>query len=391
MTERLPLEGLKVVDISQGIAGPHCGMLLALYGADVVKIEPPSGDWMRRIGQRYGAQTAHSAAFNRGKRSVAIDLKRPAALEVAKRMIKQADVFVENSRPGAVTRLGLGYEQVCDANPGLVYCSITGFGQEGPYRDRPGTDTVIQAYSGMMSLNRATNGEPVKLSTFLIDALTGLYAFQAVSMALYERRDSGLGKFIDVSLMQSMAAVLAPNIMEQYLLGGPPRLPNVPGGVYQTQDGWVLVTLLREDEYESICRILGAPELADDPRFDDFEKRAANKDTLLPMLRDAFLKGTTAEWAEKMQAADLLCSPVLTPLDWLADPHVQAVQAAPLVTQPDVGAVPVPHVPGAPPSRDDDPRQRLPGVGEHTRAVLEEMGLDEAEIADLLAGKDAAA
>ena len=147
MTERLPLEGLKVVDISQGIAGPHCGMLLALYGADVVKIEPPAGDWMRDIGHRYGKQTAHAAAFNRGKRSVVIDLKRPAALEVAKRMVKQADVFVENSRPGAVARLGLGYEQVCDANPGLVYCSVSGFGQDGPYRDRPCTDTVISIFS----------------------------------------------------------------------------------------------------------------------------------------------------------------------------------------------------------------------------------------------------
>lgn len=389
MTDRPPLDGLRVVDVSQGIAGPHCGMLLALYGAEVIKIEPPTGDWMRQIGPRYGQQTSHSANYNRGKKSVVLDLKNRDALAAARKLVDGADVFIENFRPGAVARLGLGYDAVRRTNPRLVYLSISGFGQTGPYRDRPCTDTVAQAFSGMMTMNRAVDGTPVKAQVFMIDAITGLYGFQAVSMALVARQSSGVGRYLDVSLMQSIAAILSPHLLDQYLLDGPPRLPNVPGGVYQSKDGWVLVTLLHERQYQSICRVLGMPELAEDPRFNDFEKRAQNKDALLPMLQHAFLKETSAVWAERMREADVLTSPVQTPLEWLSDPHVQAVNAAPMVTQPDLGVVPVPNVPGAAPSRDGDLRHRLPDVGEHTQEVLAGLGLDASEIAALSGGKAA--
>jgi crotonobetainyl-CoA:carnitine CoA-transferase CaiB-like acyl-CoA transferase len=389
MTDRPPLDGLRVVDVSQGIAGPHCGMLLALYGAEVIKIEPPTGDWMRQIGPRYGKQTSHSANYNRGKKSVVLDLKNPDALAAARKLVDRADVFIENFRPGAVGRLGLGYDAVRRTNPRLVYLSISGYGQTGPYRDRPCTDTVAQAFSGMMTMNRAVDGTPVKAQVFMIDAITGLYGFQAVSMALVARQASGVGRYLDVSLMQSIAAILSPHLLDQYLLDGPPRPPNVPGGVYQSKDGWVLVTLLHERQYKSICGVLGMPELAEDPRFNDFEKRAQNKDDLLPMLQQAFLKETSAVWAERMREADVLTSPVQTPLEWLADPHVQAVSAAPMVTQPDLGAVPVPNVPGAAPSRDGDPRHRLPDVGEHTQEVLAGLGLNASQIAALGGGKAA--
>jgi crotonobetainyl-CoA:carnitine CoA-transferase CaiB-like acyl-CoA transferase len=364
-------------------------MLLALYGAEVIKIEPPTGDWMRQIGPRYGKQTSHSANYNRGKKSIVLDLKNPDALAAARTLVDRADVFIENFRPGAVERLGLGYDAVRRTNPRLVYLSISGFGQTGPYRDRPCTDTVAQAFSGMMTMNRSVDGTPVKAQVFMIDAITGLYGFQAVSMALVARQASGVGRYLDVSLMQSIAAILSPHLLDQYLLDGPPRLPNVPGGVYQSKDGWVLVTLLHERQYQSICRVLGMPELAEDPRFNDFEKRAHNKDALLPMLQQAFLKETSAVWAERMREADVLTSPVQTPLEWLSDPHVQAVNAAPMVTQPDLGTVPVPNVPGAAPSRDGDPRHRLPDVGEHTEEVLAGLGLNASQIAALSGGKAA--
>jgi crotonobetainyl-CoA:carnitine CoA-transferase CaiB-like acyl-CoA transferase len=389
MTDRPPLEGIRVVDVSQGIAGPHCGMLLALYGAEVIKIEPPAGDWMRQIGPRYGKQTSHSANYNRGKKSIVLDLKNPDALAVARKLVDRADVFIENFRPGAVGRLGLGYDVVRRTNPRLVYLSISGYGQTGPYRDRPCTDTVAQAFSGMMTMNRAVDGTPVKAQVFMIDAVTGLYGFQAVSMALLARQASGVGRYLDVSLMQSIAAILSPHLLDQYIQDGPPRLPNVPGGVYQSKDGWVLVTLLHERQYQAICRVLGLPELAEDPRFNDFEKRAHNKDILLPMLQQAFLTETSAVWAERMREADVLTSPVQTPLEWLSEPHVQAVNAAPMVTQPDLGAVPVPNVPGAAPSRDGDPRHRLPDVGEHTQEVLSGLGLSASQIAALSGGKAA--
>ena len=389
--ERRSLQGLKVLDISQGIAGPHCAMLMALYGAEVVKIEPPSGDWMRAIGQRYGKQTAHSAAFNRGKKSIVLDLKDPAALDAAHRLAAEADVFVENFRPGAVARLGLGYDALRKVNPKVVYVSISGFGQTGPKRDLPGTDTVAQAFSGLMTVNRAMDGAPVKMGTFLIDAITGLYAFQAASMALFARRDGGAGTYLDISLMQSIAAVLTPNVMEQYLLGGPPRLPNVPAGVYETADGWVLATLLRQSQFEALCRTLGAPELIDDPRYADFDTRAEHKESLYAAIQAAFRTDTTANWVDRLRKADVLCSPVNSFNDWLADEHVQAIGMAPMLTQPDVGRVPVPNVPGAPKGRDGDPIHRLPDVGEHTRAVLKGLGLKPATVDALVAAaKDVA-
>jgi crotonobetainyl-CoA:carnitine CoA-transferase CaiB-like acyl-CoA transferase len=389
MTEHSPLKGIRVVDMSQGIAGPHCGMLLALYGAEVVKIEPPAGDWMRQIGVRYGKQTSHSANYNRGKKSIVLDLKDPKALAAARRLVDRADVFLENFRPGAVARLGLGYEDVRKTNPGLVYLSISGFGQTGPYRDRPCTDTVAQAFSGMMMMNRATDGTPVKAGVFMIDAVTGLYGFQAVSMALYGRRATGEGRYLDVSLMQSIAAIMSPHITDAYLQDGPPRLPNVPSGVYQSKDGHVLVTLLNERQYQGICRVLGMPALADDPRFSDFEKRAGNKDILLPILQEAFLKETSDHWADRMREADVLTSRVNGPGDWLADPHVRAVNAAPMVTQPDLGPIPVPNIPAAMPGSDADPRHHLPEIGEHTKAVLAELGLSADEIAAMTGGKAA--
>lgn len=389
MTDHSPLKGIRVVDMSQGIAGPHCGMLLALYGAEVIKIEPPTGDWMRGIGVRYGEQTSHSANYNRGKKSVVLDLKDPNGLAAARKLVDQADVFIENFRPGAVARLGIGYDAVKETNPGLVYLSISGFGQDGPYRDRPCTDTVAQAYSGMMSMNRGMDDTPVKTGVFMIDAITGLYGFQAVSMTLFGRQASGQGRYLDVSLMQSIAAVMSPHITDAYLQGGPPRLPNVPGGVYESKDGHVLVTLLNERQYQGICRVIGKPELAEDERFSDFEKRAENRHLLLPILQEAFLKETSDHWAEKMREADVLTSRVNGPLDWLNDPHVQAVNSAPMVTQPGIGAIPVPNIPAAMPGSDDDPRHRLPGIGEHTEEVLSGLGLGADEIAALTGGKAA--
>jgi len=389
MPDHSPLKGIRVVDMSQGIAGPHCGMLLALYGAEVIKLEPPTGDWMRGIGPRYGGQTSHSANYNRGKKSLILDLKDPKALAAARKLIDRADVFIENFRPGAVARLGLGYDEVKKTNPGLVYLSISGFGQTGPYRDRPCTDTVAQAFSGMMTMNRAMDDTPVRAGIFMIDAVTGLYGFQAVSMALFGRRETGEGRYLDVSLMQSIAAIMSPHITDSYLQKGPLKPPNVPGGVYQSKDGYVLVTLLNERQFQSICRVIGMPALAEDERFDSFEKRADNRHLLLPILQDIFKTQTSDYWADHMREADVLTSRVNGPLDWLNDPHVQAVNAAPMVTQPGLGPIPVPNIPAAMPGGDHDPRHRLPDIGEHTEQVLTELGLSADEIAALMGGKAA--
>jgi len=176
--------GLRVVDLSQGVAGPHCGMLFALNGADVVKVEPPEGDWGRGIGKRHGDFSAYGVVFNRGKKSLALDLKRPEGRDVVARLVAHADVVVENNRPGVLARFGLDYTRVRAANPDVVYVSVTGFGQEGPNRDLPATDSILQAYSGLMSVNKDATGMPQRIGVLVIDVVTGLYAHQAAAAAV---------------------------------------------------------------------------------------------------------------------------------------------------------------------------------------------------------------
>jgi crotonobetainyl-CoA:carnitine CoA-transferase CaiB-like acyl-CoA transferase len=207
--EELPYEGLKVVDLSQGVAGPHCGMLFALYGANVVKVEPPDGDWGRAIGKRHGDWSAYGIAFNRGKRSVALDLRRAEGRDVVAQLVARADVVIENNRPGVLARYALDYAHVREANPDVVYVSVTGFGQEGPNRDLPATDSILQAYSGLMSVNRAADGMPQRISVLVIDVVTGLYAHQAAATALYRRATRGGGRHVTVSLMDAIGAVQA--------------------------------------------------------------------------------------------------------------------------------------------------------------------------------------
>jgi crotonobetainyl-CoA:carnitine CoA-transferase CaiB-like acyl-CoA transferase len=228
MIDREPpaFEGLKVVDLSQGVAGPHCGMLLALNGADVVKVEPPEGDWGRAIGKRYGDFCAYFAAFNRGKRSLAVDLKQAAGLAVVRRLAAEADVVVENYRPGVLARFGLDYESVRASNSEVVFASITGFGPRGPRSRHPATDSILQAFSGLMSVNRDGGGTPQRIGVLVIDVVTGLYAYQAIATALYRRAVRGGGRHIETSLMEAIGAVQAGKMIE-FHLEGPQRGPAV--------------------------------------------------------------------------------------------------------------------------------------------------------------------
>ena len=189
-----PFSGLNVVDLSQGVAGPHCGMLFAQNGADVIKVEPPGGDWGRTIGARYGDFCAYNVAFNRGKRSLAVDLKSELGLDVTRRLLQAADVVVENYRPGVLQRFALDYATLRATNPEVVYVSITGFGQTGPRASLPATDAILQSFSGLMSVNRGNDGMPHRVNVLLIDVATGLYAFQAASTALYKRAVRGGGR-----------------------------------------------------------------------------------------------------------------------------------------------------------------------------------------------------
>lgn len=385
MSYERPYEGLKVIDFSQGIAGPYCGTLMALYGADVVKVEPPGGDWARRLGTDYNGHSVLDICANRGKRSICLDLKHPDGLAVAKVLAHDSDVVIEGFRPGVADRLGIGYEAVKEGNPRVLYVSVSGYGQHGPYREEACTDTVMQAFSGLMSANPGNDGVPHRVGFLIVDMVTGLYAYQALSTALHGRRSQGEGRHMDVSLMQSAAAIQAAKISEYTLAGGVPRTLNAPAGTYRTRDGWIAITLVNEAHWTAICEALELPELLEDPRFGNFEKRAEHLPALIEILGARLSERSTAEWLTRLNATGGLCNPIHDYGDWLAHAHVQSVGAAPMISQPRVGNVPTPMIPGMVPLAHDDARQIAPAVGEQGVAILRERGYDDAAIAGLVA------
>lgn len=382
-THEAPYRGLKVLDFGQGIASPYCAMLLGVYGADVIKVEPPEGDWSRYLGTTYGNHTTLSAVYNRGKRSLCLDMKHKDGIAIAQRLAKEADVLIEGFRPGVAARLGLGYESLSQDNPGLVYLSVSGFGQSGPYSKRPGSDSVAQAFSGLVSVNVGTDGVPHRVGTTISDIVTGVYAFQAVATTLFARAAVGTGRWIDVNLCQSTSALLGHKVAEFILEGGAPRALNVPAGTYQTQDGWMMVTLVNEPQYKRLCGAIGREDLATDPRFADFARRADSADALIPQLRQVFLTQPTDTWLTQLHAADIIAERILNPGEWLRNAHVEATKASVCQDTPGVGPVYTPRTPGIA-SLSEDRLCPAPNIGQDTRAVLAEAGFAPAEIDGLV-------
>ena len=363
-----PYKGLFVLDAAQGIAGPYCGMLLAAMGADVVKLEPPKGDWSRGLTAREGCHSVMSTVFNRGKRGLVLDLGTEAGRTQAQHLAAQADVVIEAFRPGVADRIGLGPEHTrADA----IYVSISGFGQRGPYSERPCTDAVAQAFSGIVAQNAGADGTPHKVGTLVVDVHTGMSAFAAVQAALANRAAGAQGRqMLDCSLMAGAANLLGVPIAEAGFLGRMPAELNVPAGSYQARDGaWVMIALVREVDWVALVGVLEAPELLADPRFGDFPARAANKAALMPLLREVFARRTSAEWLAALQAARILADRVNTALEWLDDAHVRAVQAAPILQQPGLGALPMPVLPGL-----GAVLSPAPALGEHSADILRQYG-----------------
>ncbi len=391
MTDDLAFHGLKVVDASQGVAGPHCGMLMALNGADVVKIEPPTGDWGRAIGRQYDDFSAYNIAFNRGKRSIALDLKSDAGLAVATRLMHQADVVIENYRPGVLARFGLDYESLKPDNPQVIYVSVTGFGQSGPRSKRPATDSVLQAFSGLMSVNRDEQGTPQRIGVLVIDVVTGLYAFQAVATALYRRVMRGGGRHISVSLMESIGAVQAGKMIEYHLEGPKSARPGVPVAIFQTADGHLLINARRDKHFEALSHLLGHLDLATDPRFADAQARSRHEEALLGLLRPLIERWPTHELADRLEAADILHAPINEYADYFGDAHIQATEAVRWLDHAAVGQIPFPAIPGYAPPEPGDRLSQSPARGGHTRDILRELGYLDSAIDAMLASRAAVA
>src|SRR5436190_2400801 len=382
-THEAPYRGLRVLDFGQGIASPYCAMLLGVYGADVIKVEPPEGDWSRYLGTTYGSHTTLSAVYNRGKRSLCLDLKHKDGVAIARRLAKESDVLIEGFRAGVAARLGIGYDELSRANPGLIYLSVSGFGQSGPYSKRPGSDSVAQAFSGFVSINVGNDGVPHRAGTTISDVVTGVYAFQAIATTLFARAATGTGRWIDVNLAQSTAALLGHKAAEHLLDGGSPRALNVPDGPYQSSDGWMMVTLVNEPQYKRLCAAIGREDLATDPRFADFAQRADSADALIPQLREIFRTQASEAWLTRLHAADIIAERIHNPGEWLRSAHVEATKAAVCQDTPGVGKVYSPRTPGIA-SLSEDNLCPAPDIGQDSVEVLLQAGFERGAIDDLI-------
>jgi crotonobetainyl-CoA:carnitine CoA-transferase CaiB-like acyl-CoA transferase len=373
MSYDAPFAGLRVVDLSQGIAGPYAGMLLAQYGADVIKVEPPEGDWSRALGKRYGDLTAFTVAANLGKRSIVLDLKTDEGRATVRRLASSADVFMESFRPGVAGRLGIAYDDVAALSPRVVYLSVSGFGQRGPDADRPGVDTVFQAFTGLMSVNRGPDGIPHRVGAIMMDMATALCSFQAVAVALYARRDERRGCYIDSSLLRGGATVQAVSLIQHHLEAGKPQPGLTPSGTFRASDGWINVTILRNADFPALCDALELPAVKADARFATNDLRFANLAALGAALEPAFAGRTAADLSERLRAARLMHQRVHSHLEFLDHPQVTATGAVAWIEQPGLGRLPVPHVPGLPPLQSGTPRAVAPSLDQHRKEILAEL------------------
>jgi crotonobetainyl-CoA:carnitine CoA-transferase CaiB-like acyl-CoA transferase len=374
MSYDAPFAGLKVVDLSQGIAGPYSAMLLAQYGADVIKVEPPEGDWARELGKRYGDMTAFAIAANLGKRSIVLDLKAEDDRQILRRLVSTADVFLESFRPGVAARLGVGYPDVEAINPRVIYLSVSGFGQTGPDAERPAVDTVFQAFTGLMSVNRGLDGIPHRVPVIVMDMATALSNFQAMAVALYARRDEPHGRYIESSLLRGGATIQAVSMVQHHLEAGKPQPGLTPSGTFKTTDGWINVTILRDADFPALCAALEVPDAGQDSRFATNNLRFANVTALNAVLEPAFARRTAADLSARLRAARLMHQRVNTYLEFLDDPQVKATGSVTWIEQPGIGRVPVPHVPGLPPLRSGTPRAVAPSLDQHRKEILAELG-----------------
>lgn len=386
MSHEFPLEGIRVVDASQGIAGPTAGMMLARYGAAVIKIEPKEGDWARGITAGKDGMTAMAIATNVGKRSIALDLKQREGAALLHKLAQRADVFIENFRTGVMERLGFAYAQIAAYNPGIIYLSVTGFGQRGPMQSQPATDAILQAFTGMMSINKGrVDGLPHRLECWPIDNASGQLAFQAVAMALYARRDSGRGRYIDASLLQGAASLQSVRMIEHVMTGG----ATVAGGsfpvaTFHTADGSINVSVLKDALWPPFCRIIGRPDLGADPALATGSGRRARGDEILRIANEAFAAQPSAYWCALMREAGILNERVNTYDELFANQQTAATQVFTWSEQAAAGRVPLPNLPGMQPLAADTPPAKVPRIGEHTRAILNELGYPSQEVCRLL-------
>jgi len=385
-----PLAGIRILDLSRILAGPTSTQLLGDLGADVVKVERPgAGDDTRKWGPPYvvdadGEETDESAYYlcaNRNKRSVAIDIAQPEGQDLVRRLLGQCDVLIENFKAGSLTKYGLGYDQLKNDFPEVVYCSITGFGQTGPYAKRPGYDFLIQAMGGIMSVTGQADGEPLKVGVGIADVMCGMYATVAILSALRHRDSGGGGQHVDLGLLDSQVSWLI-NSGLNYLTSGDnqTRLGNahpnvVPYQVFPTQDGNIIIAVGNDGQFQRLCAFAGVPEIGTDPRFLTNDLRNRNRDVLIPMLSDLTCQHDSAYWIDGLESVTVPCGPVNDIPEVFADPQVQHRGMQIEMPHPQSGSGAV-NLIGNPIKLSKTPvsyRNAPPYLGQHTNEVLNEL------------------
>ncbi len=400
-----PLSHIRVLDLSRVLAGPWAGQNLADLGAEVIKVErPKSGDdsrafgppWMKDPAGKETTEAAYFMAANRGKKSVTVNLTHPEGQRVVRELAAQCDVLIENYKVGDLDRYGLGYQDLAALNPGLVYCSVTGFGQTGPYRERPGYDFMAQGMGGLMSLNgepdEVPGGGPMRVGVPVIDIFSGMYATIAICAAIANRAETGKGQHLDIALLDSCLALLANQGMSYLATGeSPKRIGNthptiVPYQVFHSSDGALILACGNDNLFGKFCSVAGCDPLALDPRFAKNADRVKNRGTLVPLLAEIFARRTTGDWVNALEAAGVPSGPINTVAQAFDDPQVEARGMKVRLPHPVAGEVPLIGSPmkfSATPVRHELPP---PVLGQHSEEILKRMlGMSTEDVAKLRA------
>jgi len=380
------LEGLRVLDVTQVMAGPFCAMQLCDMGADVIKVEPPGGDSTRRMSGASGNDSPSFNAVNRGKRGMVLNLKTPLGQEAFRRLARRADVVIENYRPGVMRSFGLDYGVLANDNAGLIFVSISGYGQTGPDSGKGGFDLVAQGVSGLMSITGDPGGPPVKVGVPLTDLGAGLFALSAILAALYYRMRTGRGQYIDTSLVEAGVALSVWEASEYFAGRGVPQpmgsahRMSAPYQAIRCADGYITLAAANDRLFHRLCELLGHPEWASDPEYADDTRRVQNRAALASLIESITIEKARSHWIALFEANGLPCGPINTYDQVFADPHIRARGMVVETDHPTLGRI---RTLGSPLKMSATPPivgRRAPLLGEHTREVLSEIGYTEEEI-----------
>ncbi len=375
-----PLEGVKVLSLAQHLAGPFCTMLLCDLGAEVIKIEPPGkGDSARENFPFIDGISSYFLSINRGQNSITLNLRDERAKKIVFELVKQVDILVENYRPGVMKRLGLGYEVISERNPKLIYASISGFGQKGPYTLKPAYDMIAQGMGGTISITGEPGRPPVRVGYSIGDMGAGLFTTIAILAALHESQKSGKGQWIDVAMVDSQVA-LCENACARYFATGEIPKPmgsrhplRTPFQVLPTQDGYFVLITTPEEDWQKFCRLAGREDIISDRRFQSNEDRIANYEAFEPILNEITKQKTTAEWLALLEPQGIMCGPVNNIAQVVNDPHIKERGMVAEVSHPRVGKLRVTGTPMKFSRTECKIEKACPDVGEHTQQILSSM------------------